>query len=109
SSRRPAARPSPTAMALTRTPLPVQAEAMEAVRLFTPALAAPYGAAWGMANRPAPEEMLTIAPLPRSVIGLAAARDRKNTAPRLRAITCSHSSSLHRLIDWVLAPPALLT
>src|SRR3954462_1466587 len=96
-------------MALTRTPRPVHADAMDPVRLFTPALAAPYGAAWGIARRLAPDEMLTMAPLPWASIGSAAARERCQTLPRLRARTWSHSSSVHFDSDLVSAPPALLT
>ena len=59
-----AARTAPTAMALTRMPFLAHAAAIDPVRLLTAALAAPYGAACGIASRLAPEEMLTIAPLP---------------------------------------------
>ncbi len=38
-------------------------------------------------RRPAPEEMLTIAPLPWAIIGLAAARDRYHALDRFRSST----------------------
>src|SRR3954471_6199531 len=96
-------------MALTRMPFFAQAAAMEPVRLFTAALAAPYGAACGMASRLAPDDMLTIAPLLCAIIGLAAAFDRCQTALKFRASTFSKSSSGHLRIDLVSAPPAQLT
>src|SRR6478672_1912426 len=87
SSSKLAARTAPTAMLFTRTPLRVHADASEPVRLLTPALAAPYGAACGMARRLAPDEMLTMDPLPCSIMGLAAQRERNQTLPRLSATT----------------------
>jgi AcrR family transcriptional regulator len=51
--------------------------AIEPVSWFTPALAAPYAPACGIARRLAPEEMFTIAPFPAASIGVAAATDRK--------------------------------
>src|SRR4051794_13566151 len=96
-------------MVLTRTPFGVHAAAMAPVRLFTAALAAPYGAAWGIAIRLAPDEMFTIAPLPCGIITSAAARDRNHTLPRFSAMTWCHSSSVHLRIDFVSAPPALFT
>src|SRR5271156_2947061 len=108
SSVRVAARTAPTATAFTRTPLRVHAAAIEPVRLFTAALAAPYGAAWGMPSRLAPEEILTIAPLPWASMGFAAAFERCHTAPKLSAMVLSKSSSGHFMIDLVSAPPAQL-
>src|SRR5262245_18586773 len=96
-------------MVLTRTPLRVHAAAIAPPRLFTPALAAPYGAACGIASRLAPDEMLTIEPFPCSSIGFAAQRERNHTLPRFSANTWSHSSSVHFMIDLVCAPPALFT
>ena len=104
-----AARTAPTAIVFTRMPFGVHAAAIAPVRLFTAALAAPYGAACGMATRLAPEEMLTIEPLPFSSITAAAARDRNHTLPRFTARTWCHSSSVHFRIDLVSAPPALFT
>ena len=109
SSSKLAARTAPTAIVFTRMPFGVHAAAIAPVRLFTAALAAPYGAACGMATRLAPEEMLTIEPLPFSSITAAAARDRNHTLPRFTARTWCHSSSVHFRIDLVSAPPALFT
>src|SRR5215204_3172837 len=96
-------------MVLTRMPFGVHAAAMAPVRLLTAALAAPYGAACGIAIKLAPEEMLTMAPLPWGIITSDAARDRNQTLPRFSARTLCHSSSVHFRIDLVSAPPALFT
>src|SRR3954469_6827106 len=96
-------------MALTLMPFLAQAAAMDPVRLLTAAFAAPYGAACGIASRLAPEEMLTMAPLPWVIICLAAALERCQTALKLRFSTFSKSSSGHFIIDLVSAPPAQLT
>src|SRR5690606_22264383 len=109
SASRPGVRMAPHAMQLTRTPLRVHAAAIDPVRLFRPALAAAYTGACGIASRPAPEEMLTIAPLPCSIIGLAAARDRYHALDRLRFNTSCHSSSVHFISGLVAPPPALFT
>src|SRR5437868_1700090 len=77
-------RTAPEATELTRTPLGVQAAAIDRVRLFTAAFDAPYGAPMGKAKKAEPDEMLTMEPLPRSSIGLAAKRDRNQTLPMLR-------------------------
>src|SRR5262245_31570872 len=76
-------RTAPSARQFTRTPPGVQATANDAVRLLTPALAAPYGARRGIGRMPAPEEMFTIEPLACSSIGFAAARDINQTVERL--------------------------
>src|SRR6185312_9599103 len=53
--------------------------------------------------------MLTIAPLPCDIIGLAAAFDKCQTALKFSANTFSKSSSGHLRMDLVSAPPAQLT
>ena len=63
------------------------AAAIDAVRLFTAAFDAPYGAPIGNANRLEPDEMFTIAPLPCSSIGSAARRERNQTLAKLRSTT----------------------
>src|SRR6185312_10896248 len=87
SSNRVAAATAPTAMLFTRTPLRVHAAAIDPVTLLTAALAAAYTAACGIASRDAPEEMLTIAPLPWAIIGWTAYRDRNHTDSKLSAMT----------------------
>src|SRR5690348_14650025 len=87
SASRPGVRMAPHAMQLTRTPFRVHAAAIDPVRLFKPALAAAYTGACGIASRLAPEEMLTIEPLPWAIIGFAAARDRYQALERFRSRT----------------------
>ena len=96
-------RTAPTASAFTRMPFGVHAAANDAVRLFTAAFDAPYGAPIGNANMLEPDEMFTIAPLPCANIGSAASRDRNQTLPRLRSTTWCHSSGVHAAIGFVVA------
>ena len=62
-----------------------------------------------VARSPAPEEMLTIEPPPRSVIGATAARMPRNTPVWLTAITWSQSASVWFSSRAVKPMPALLT
>ncbi len=78
---------APHATAFTRTPPAVHAAASDRVRLFIPALAAPYGATIGNAKKLAPDEMLTIAPRPCSSMGGATSRDMNHTLARFRSMT----------------------
>src|SRR5215467_7694414 len=107
--RNPSDATAPTAMQLTRTPPGVHAPANVFVRLFTPALAAPYGATKGNPSSDAPDEMLTIVPAPRSSMCLDAATDRTNTLRRFRSIMFCHLSSVHCSNGNDQLPPALLT
>src|SRR5262245_30279035 len=102
-------RTAPTASAFTRTPSGVHVAAIEAVRLLTAAFDAPYGAPIGNGNRLEPDEMFTIAPLPRSIIGATANRERNHTLPRFRSTIWCHSSGVHAAIGLVVDPPALFT
>src|SRR5437016_10295685 len=96
-------------MALTRTPPPVHAAAKDRVRLFIPALAAPYGATIGNARKLAPEEMLTIAPRPCSSIGVATRRDMNQTLAKFTSMICRHSAIVQSPGALLMLPPALLT
>src|SRR4051812_39009323 len=100
---------APHATAFTRTPSGVHAAASDRVRLFIPAFAAPYGATIGSARKLAPDEMFTIAPLPWSSIGFAAARDRNHTLARFRSMISCHSAVDQSSGVLLMLPPALLT
>src|SRR5262245_16952137 len=96
-------------MQFTRTPCGVNAPANVLVRLFTPDLAAPYGATYGSPVSLAPDEMLTIAPDPRGSMWRDAAIDSSHTLRRLRSIMFCQRSSVHDSNGIAQLPPALLT
>ena len=85
--------------------------AIVAVRLSTPALAAPYWPVIGHGCEPLRDEMFTIDP-PRPIISRAAACAAKNVHFRFRSTTASHCDSVRSIsgpTSEAFALPALFT